>query len=128
MNRIYIIGNLVDNPVARTTPIGLNNSSFRVAVNEKKGEKNQATFFDCTAWDKLGEVCQKYLSKGSSVYVEGKAHCTPYIGKDGKAHGNVQISVQNIEFLSQKKQEEKKDSFKEFVDSIGDLNPDDIPY
>ena len=122
MNKITIIGNLVAEPVARTTKDNINNCSFRVAVNEF-GENKKTTYFDCTAWRNLADICQMYMYKGMKVYVEGKAHADPYIAKDGTAQGNVKISVQSVEFLSAKREAEPK-----AMEDMKDIDPDEIPF
>lgn len=126
MNKIIIIGNLTGDPVTRAIP-NTNNEvcTFRVAVNEKRGENEITTFFDCSAWDKKGSICQKFLAKGAKVLVEGKANTKPYIGKDGKAYGNVIISVSNVEFLT-RKQETPEVQAK--MDEMADIDPADIPF
>ena len=49
------------------------------------------------AWDKLGEICGKYLSKGRQVYVEGKLQSRSYDDKEGVKH--FQIIAQDVQFL-----------------------------
>lgn len=116
----------MSDPISETTATGLNKCVFRVAVNNKKPDGTQDTVkFDCTAWDKLAVICAAYLKKGSKVYVDGKMRVQPYIGKDGKAYGNIQISVQNIEFLSRS---EKKEEPKANIDEMLDIDPLDIPF
>ena len=128
MNQIIIIGNLVADPEARTTPSNKNLCSFRVAVNEKHTEKDYTQYFDVTAWEKLGDLCKQYLAKGSKVMVLGKAFCIPYVGKDQKAHGNVGIMAQSVEFLT--RPQKKEDNVVEAAAQAmaNDLSYDDIPY
>lgn len=126
MNQIIIIGNLTGDPTTRAIPnTNKEVCTFRVAVNEKRGENETTTYFDCSAWDKLGAVCQKFLSKGSKVFVEGRANTKPYVGKDGKAYGNVIISVSNIEFLTRK---EEKQEVQAKMEDMANIDPLDIPF
>lgn len=123
MNRAEIIGNLVSEPTSATTDSGLNKCFFRVAVNEKKDDKENTEYFDCTAWGKLALICPSYLHKGSKVYIDGKMKVKPYIGKDGKPYGNIQISIQNIEFLSRSEKKAEKS-----MDEMADIDPLEIPF
>lgn len=128
MNQIIIIGNLVADPVPKSLSSGKNCASFTVAVNEKRQDHESAQFFDVLAFGNLGEVCNQYLAKGSKVMVLGKAYSNPYIGKDQKAHGNVGIMAQSVEFLTrpQKKEEDVVEAAAQAM--ANDLSYDDIPY
>ena len=77
MNKIIVIGNLGRDPEMRYTPNGQSVTSFSVASNRKyttaTGERREETeWFNVSAWGKLGETCNQYLTKGSQVYVEGR--------------------------------------------------------
>jgi single-strand DNA-binding protein len=76
-NKTTFIGHLGGEPEMRYTPSGTAVTTFNVATNDQynneKGETIKVTtWFRCTAWDKLGEVCKQYLSKGSKVLIEGR--------------------------------------------------------
>ena len=101
MNKLFIIGNLTADPVQRTTQSGKTVSTFTVAVN-RQGKENQADFFRVSAWEKLGETCQKYLAKGRKVAVEGSVSVSSYKGQDGKEHASLEVTARDIEFLTSK--------------------------
>ena len=128
MNQIIIIGNLVADPEFKALSSGKTCSSFRVAVNEKHSDKDYTQFFDVLAFEKLGENCSKYLAKGSKVMVLGKSYTNPYVGKDQKAHGNVGIMAQSVEFLT--RPQKKEDNVVEAAAQAmaNDISYDDIPY
>ena len=75
LNKVMLIGHLGRDPEIRHTdsaPV----ANFSVASTErwkdKKGEKQERTeWFNVVAWRALGENCERYLHKGSKVYVEG---------------------------------------------------------
>ena len=128
MNQLLIVGNLVGDPVAKSTPTGKNNCAFRVAVNEKRGEEKVTTYFDITAWDRLGEICYTYLKKGSRVCCLGRASCRPYVGNDGKAYGNIMLTASQVEFLNPVKKDDgiKEAAEKAMADDIAGIT--DIPF
>lgn len=101
MNKLIIIGNLTADPTQRTTQAGKTVSTFTVAVN-RRGQGNQADFFRISAWQKLGENCQKYLAKGKKVAVEGAVSVSTYTGQDGNTRASLDVLAQNVEFLSYK--------------------------
>lgn len=107
MNKFIGIGNLTRDPEMRTTSTGLNVCSFTIAVNRRRssqGNNNQpeADYFKITAWRQLAEICQKYLSKGKKVFVSGSISVSTYEGKDGKTHASMEVTADDIEFLSAK--------------------------
>ena len=77
LNRWIGIGNLGSDPEVRSTPNGAHVATFRVACSEswkdQSGQRHERTeWVTCVAWRQLAEIAQKYLRKGSKVYVEGK--------------------------------------------------------
>jgi single-strand DNA-binding protein len=80
--------------------------SFTIAVNRRKSNQNNnqpdADFFRITAWRQLAEICQKYLSKGKKVFVSGSVSVSTYEGKDGKTYASMEVTADDIEFLSAK--------------------------
>ena len=123
MNQIYIVGNLVADPEAKTTGQGKDLAAFRVAV--KEGEKTQ--YFKCVAWERRSDVVLKYLHKGDKVLVTGAASCDVYNGKDGTAKGSVSININHVE-LMQNRREEQKEEPKTDADAFTDITLEDIPF
>ena len=102
MNQHTIIGNLTRDPETGTTQGGVNWCRFTVAVRKKRpkeGEKD-ADYIQVTAWRGLGDSCAKYLSKGRKVCVVGEPKAGAWIGKDGSAKGQIEITADEVEFLS----------------------------
>ena len=101
MNKCIIIGNLVRDPVLRTTQNGNAVCNFTVAVNERRGDgENAASYFDISAWERLGEICDQYLMKGKKVMVCGRVSARGYLSRSGEARASLSISAEEVEFLS----------------------------
>lgn len=103
MNCINIVGNLTRDPESRTTQEGKNVCSFTVAVNRRQRDaegRNIADFFRVSAWGKMGENCQKYLTKGKKVAVTGSVSLHVYNGQDNTAKGSLEVFASEVEFLS----------------------------
>lgn len=99
MNRITIIGNLTRAPELRTTQSGKNVCTFSVAVN-RRGGNDQTDFFRVSAWDKLGESCNKYLDKGKKVAVVGSVSLNTYTANNGENRASMEVFANEVEFLS----------------------------
>lgn len=102
MNKLVIIGNLTRDPQVRTvnTQNGAQTvCSFGVAVNRKNG-RDEADFFNVSAWGHLGESCAKWLAKGRKVCVTGPVSCRVYQTQDGRAAATMEINAADVEFLS----------------------------
>lgn len=102
MQILTIIGNLTRDPETRTTTSGSTVCSFTVAVNRRKKAEGQpeADYFRVSAWNQLGDNCQKYLAKGRKVCVVGTVSAHAYTTQDGKAAASLEVMANNVEFLS----------------------------
>ena len=102
MNVLNIIGNLTRDPESRQ--VGDKTvCNFTVAVNRRQKDKdgnNVADFFRISAWGKIGETCQKYLTKGRKVGVTGSVSVHPYAGQDGTPKASLEVFASEVEFLS----------------------------
>lgn len=128
-NKSVFVGHLGGEPEMRYTPAGKAvTTATNDQYNNEKGETVKVTtWFRCTAWGKLGEVCNQYLKKGSKVLIEGrltpdKATGRPriWVRQDGTAAADYELKVLEIHFLDSKNNEP----------SIAQADPaeDDIPY
>ena len=136
MNRTMIIGNLVKDPELRTTATGLSVCSFTVAVNRRQsaqnrqnGQETEADYFRVTAWRERGETCAKFLQKGKKVCVVGPVGVSTYEGRDGKTYANLEITAEDVEFLSPRVSdppvpEEPKDAQTGFAQ----VDTDELPF
>lgn len=128
MNKIVLIGNLTKDPETRSTPNGITVCSFTIAVNRrfeaKDGEKT-TDFFRINAWRGLGDSCARWLSKGKKVAVLGELQARLYNDKDGNARMSLDVSADEVEFLSpaEKKTKEESEPF-----DWSDYTSDDVPF
>ena len=103
-NKVIIVGNLGRAPELRYTPQGTPVCTFSVATNERRkatDEQTQdvTTWFRVTAWGKQAETVSKYLTKGRSVYVEGRLRVEEWADKDGKTRHSLELSASDIQFI-----------------------------
>lgn len=128
MNKITLIGNLTNDPDNRATHSGTTVCSFTIAVNRRfaGADGNKVTdFFRISAWRQLGDICGKYLTKGQKVAVVGELQARTYEAKDGTTKLSLEVSADEVEFLSPK--EEKKQEEKH-VEKWNDISSDDLPW
>lgn len=105
MNYVSMIGRLTKIPDIRQTNTGKNVCTFTLAVNRRYKDaqgKVTADFFPVQAWEKLAELCARYLDKGSKVFVSGELRNRSYEAKDGTKRYVTEIIANEVEFLSPK--------------------------
>ena len=100
MNKIILIGNLTRDPESRTTPSGHTVCNFDIAVNDRRGGQENTLYFRVAAWDRTGESCQRYLSKGRKVFVSGPLSYRTYQANDGTTRVSLEVNANDVEFLS----------------------------
>jgi single-strand DNA-binding protein len=104
LNKILIIGNLGSDPEMRYMPSGDAVTNFRVATTRRyrtrDGEQREETeWFGVSAWGRLAETTNQYLSRGSKVYVEGSLSSRSWQGQDGQTRFSNEIRAQEVRFL-----------------------------
>ena len=102
MNQLTIIGNLTRDPESRNVQ-DRTVCNFTVAVNRRQRDPNgqqTADFFHIAAWEKLGENCQKFLTKGKKVCVVGSVGVRTFQGQDGSTKASLEVAARDVEFLS----------------------------
>jgi single-strand DNA-binding protein len=104
VNKVILIGNLGRDPELRYTQSGQAVANFTLATSErfanKSGEQQERTeWHRIVAWGKTGELCAQYLSKGRSVYVEGRLQTREWEDKEGQKRSTTEIVAQNVTFL-----------------------------
>lgn len=99
INQVIIMGRLTRDPEMRTTTTGKTIASFSLAV-DRVGQDDQADFFDVTAWEKLGELVNQYLSKGRRCLVQGRLRQDSWDDKEtGKKRTRIEIVATDVTFL-----------------------------
>jgi single-strand DNA-binding protein len=91
VNKVILIGNLGRDPEVRTMQSGGKVVSFSIATSESWNDKMSGERKEKTQWhriaifnEKLGEIAEKYLKKGSTVYLEGALESRKFTDKDGQ--------------------------------------------
>jgi single-strand DNA-binding protein len=105
VNKAILIGNLGRDPELRYTQNGQAVVNFTLATSESwndksSGEKVERTeWHRIVVWGKVGELCAQYLTKGRSVYVEGRIQTREWEDKEGQKRRTTEINAQSVKFL-----------------------------
>ena len=107
MNKIIIIGNLGRDPEMRYSTSGNPMTSFSIATNRTyttaAGERREETeWFNCTAFGRLADTCNQYLTRGQQVYVEGRLSSREYTRRDGAPGFSLDVFVSDVHFLGRR--------------------------
>ncbi len=103
VNKVILVGNLGADPELKYTPSSRPLCNLRIATTEvykdKSGVKQEKTeWHRVTVWGDTAENCNKYLSKGRSVYIEGRLQTRSY-DKDGQKHYATDVVADRVVFL-----------------------------
>lgn len=106
MNRVFMMGRIVNDLELKTTPNGTSVCTFRIAVDrnyQKKGEEKVTDFFNVTAWRGTAEFLVKYFAKGRMILIEGEMQTRQYTDKNSNPATWYEIIVSNVFFTGEKK-------------------------
>lgn len=105
-NKVILLGNLTKDPELKKTPSGVSVARLRLAVNEtyrdrQTGQpKEVVCYVDVNAWDRQAETCGKYLSRGSSILVEGRLAYEEWKNQHGETRSRISVRADRVQFLS----------------------------
>jgi len=101
-NRVVLVGNLTRDIELRYTPGGTPVTDMGLAVNERVKRNDEWTdevnFFDVTLWSRTAEIAAEYLSKGSSVLIEGRLKYDTW-EQDGQKRSKIKIVGERMQML-----------------------------
>lgn len=98
INQVILMGRLTRDPDMRTTTNGKTVTNFGLAVDRQSSQDDSADFFDITAWEKLGELVNQYLSKGRRCLVQGRLSFRQW-EQDGQKRSKVEVVATDVTFL-----------------------------
>ena len=100
VNKVTLIGRLGKDPEARTTQAGMKTVSFSLATSETWNDKASGERKEKTQWhrivifnDRIADVAEKYLKKGSQAYIEGQLESRKFTDKDGQEREITEIVI-----------------------------------
>lgn len=106
LNHAQVIGHVGRDPECMLMQNGIPIASFSVATTEKWKDKESGEKKESTEWHRVvvigrvAEIVEKWVKKGSLVYVSGKLQTRKYKGKDGTEKQSTEIKADNIRMLN----------------------------
>ncbi|MBR5035438.1 MAG: single-stranded DNA-binding protein [Bacteroidales bacterium] len=102
LNKVMLIGNVGRDPEVRDFEGGARRASFTLATTEQFRDREQTEWHNIIAWRQLAELSEKYIRKGSQIYVEGRITTRSWDGNDGVKHYTTEIVANTIQLLGRR--------------------------
>ncbi len=137
LNKVMLIGHLGDEVKMHYFDGGGSIGRFPLATNESYINKSNGEKVSTTEWhnlvvrNKAAEICEKYLSKGDRIYIEGRIKTRKWSGEDGVERYSTEINVNEFTFLSTKKdsQQVSQSNIETSTNKEGtSVEKDDLPF
>ncbi|MHC1780570.1 MAG: single-stranded DNA-binding protein [Bacteroidales bacterium] len=148
LNKVMLIGNVGRDPEIRHLANSSMVARFPLATSErfktKTGElQEQTEWHNIVCWSNLAELTEKYIKKGSRLYIEGRIRTNSWVDKNSQEKRySVEIFADNIVFLDRlsddNRRSQEKDSsdtrakideiIKQNVNTAGVADADDLPF
>ncbi|MBI3985726.1 MAG: single-stranded DNA-binding protein [Lentisphaerae bacterium] len=151
LNRVFLIGNLTRDPEVKYASSGNPVCKMGLAMNRKfktaAGEpKEEVCFVDVDVWGRQAEACGEYLSKGSSIFVEGFLRLEQWESSTKEKRSRLSVRADRVQFLDRLRRPADQDDAGEkpatdsarpapaapaegpASDNKGEKDEDDIPF
>jgi len=107
VNKAILVGNVGNDPEVRYLDSGTPVANFRLATSEnytnRSGEKvSQTEWHNVVLWRGLAEVAEKYVKKGSQVYIEGRIRTRTWDDRDGNKRYTTEIVADSMQLLGRR--------------------------
>ena len=136
LNKVMLIGHLGDEVKMHHFEGGGCIGRFPLATNESYTNKSTGEKISSTEWhnivvrNKAAELCQKYLSKGDKVYIEGKIKSRKWTDDSGNERYMTEINTDVFTFLNNKNEDKQLNSSENESNEVNDsdINNQDLPF
>ncbi len=110
INKAILVGRLGRDPEVRYTTSGTPVANFSLATdevwNDQSGERQRRTeWHRIVVWSRLAEICEKYLRKGSLIYIEGRIQTQEWDDRDGNRRRTTEIVAREMKMLGSRTDE-----------------------
>lgn len=113
VNKVILIGSLGKDPETKTFPNGGSLTQFSIATSDSWVDKNTGERKEQTEWhrivlhNRLGEIAQQFLRKGSKVYIEGSLRTRQWTDQSGQERYTTEIRGEQMQMLDNRQQSEQ---------------------
>ena len=113
-NRVILMGNLTRDPELKYLPSNTAVCEFGLAVSRRYrdrdgNQKEEVCFVDLTAFGKVGEIINQYMSKGRPILIEGRLKFDTWTGQDGQKRSKHTVVLDNFTFVGSRGDQPQRD-------------------
>lgn len=130
LNKVMLIGNVGKEPVVRHLESNVAVASFTLATTERykdrTGSAREVTeWHNIVCWRGLAETCEKYVHRGTQLYVEGSIRTRSWESQDGQKHSVTEIVADNFKLLGRRNDNSVRNAESE-EPVVGDFMKNDV--
>lgn len=109
VNKVILIGHVGKTPVIRRTQDGRAVANFSLATSESFADRQQqqqerTEWHSIVAFGKLGEICERFVTKGKQIYVEGRLQTRKWTDREGKDRYSTEIVANSMMLLGRREE------------------------
>jgi len=124
VNKVILLGNLGKDPEVRSLEGGAKVAKFPLATSESYKDKagnriEQTEWHNVVVWRGLADIAERYLRKGSSVYIEGKIRTRSWDDKEGNKKYITEIVADNLTLVGGKRDEQNQGGYTSSTPAAG---------
>jgi single-strand DNA-binding protein len=133
VNKVILLGNAGQNADVKSTSAGKSVANFSLAINQpfrnKKDGSQRVEWVRCVAWDKLAQVAEKLVAKGTVVFVEGRLQTRKFENREGGTQTVTEVVVASLRVLGEAKNSSHSDNNSDgSVSSARDTESEAVPF
>lgn len=132
MNNVVLIGRLTKDPEVKYIPQSETAVvNFTLAVDRPIAKEKTADFIRIVAFSKTAELCERFLTKGKQVAIQGRIQTGSYENKNGDRVYTMDIVADRVEFLGKKDEEKSQEHNQErtnIPEGFAVLEDEDCPF
>ncbi|MDX9782429.1 MAG: single-stranded DNA-binding protein [Bacteroidales bacterium] len=133
LNKVMLIGNVGKDPEVRHLEGGSVVARFSLATTERYKDKNgefqeQTEWHNIVCWRVLAERAEKFVKKGSQLFVEGRLRSRSWEDKTGQARYTVEIVADTLQILGRKQDEATNQQIQPNIQEIIPQDDGDLPF
>ena len=126
LNQVHLIGTVGNDPEVRAIQGGAKVASFRLATTERYKDRDgnrqeQTEWHNITVWNNRADFVEKYIHKGSNLFIEGKLRTRQWTDQQGNKRYTTEVSAENIQLLD-------KPTGNQSAQPAQSENYDDLPF
>lgn len=135
INKVILVGNVGVDPEIRTTESGVKVARVRLATTERLFDrqanetKEHTEWHTITLWRRLADVVDKYVRKGSQIYIEGRLRTREWTDKDNQKRYTTEILADDMKLLGRRgdNQQQQQSSYSAPQPAAGYSQPVQAP-